>query len=167
MSMISSVVENILPNPIDLAEQVMMDRDWAFDRSTEEELVAEVVGVWCNYRIWLNWNEQVNALVCTCALDTKLPKHQRAKIYPLLAQVNERIWIGHFNLLAQDGTVVFQYSHLLHGDAAYSAEPIDQILDIAVQECERFYPAFQAVVWGGKTAEEAMGVALFDTVGEA
>jgi hypothetical protein len=37
----------------------------------------------------------------------------------------------------------------------------------AVQTCERYYPAFQFVVWAGKTAAEAMNAALFDTAGEA
>lgn len=160
--------QDILPfNPLDMAEQLIMDKDWAFDRSGEEELVAEVNGVWCNYRMWLNWHEEMNALVLTCALDTKLPKHLRPRLYPLLAKANERMWVGHFNMLPDDGVVVFQHSHLMHAETSQAPEPIDQLLDIALQECERFYPAVQAVVWGGKSAEEAMGGALFDTVGEA
>jgi len=37
----------------------------------------------------------------------------------------------------------------------------------AIQACERYYPAFQFVVWAGKSAAEAMSAAMFDTEGEA
>ena len=32
-------------NPLDLAELVIMDRDWVFDRPADSELIAEVSGV--------------------------------------------------------------------------------------------------------------------------
>ena len=35
----------------------------------------------------------------------------------------------------------------------------------AIHACERYYPAFQFVVWAGKTAAEAMSAAMFDTAG--
>ncbi|MGH6959444.1 MAG: YbjN domain-containing protein, partial [Dongiaceae bacterium] len=34
-------------------------------------------------------------------------------------------------------------------------------------ECERFFPAFQFVLWGGKSPEEALAAAMLETVGEA
>ena len=32
---------------------------------------------------------------------------------------------------------------------------------------DRFYPAFQYLVWGGKSVEEAAQAAMFETAGEA
>jgi hypothetical protein len=37
----------------------------------------------------------------------------------------------------------------------------------ALHACERYYPAFQFVVWAGKSAHEAMSAAMFETEGEA
>ncbi len=37
----------------------------------------------------------------------------------------------------------------------------------AVGECERFYPALQMVIWGGRSVEEAVQAALMETLGEA
>jgi hypothetical protein len=34
-------------------------------------------------------------------------------------------------------------------------------------ECERFFPAFQFVVWGGKEPNEALAAAMIDVEGEA
>jgi hypothetical protein len=41
------------------------------------------------------------------------------------------------------------------------------MVETALLECERFYPAFQYVIWGGKQAPDAIEAAMIDTVGEA
>jgi hypothetical protein len=41
------------------------------------------------------------------------------------------------------------------------------MVDIAITECERFYPAFQFVLWGGKTPAEALTASMLECVGEA
>jgi len=41
------------------------------------------------------------------------------------------------------------------------------LIEIAITECERFYPAFQFVIWGGKSPAEAIAAAMLETVGEA
>ena len=37
----------------------------------------------------------------------------------------------------------------------------------ALNSCERYFPAFQFVIWAGKSAREAMDSAMFETSGEA
>ena len=46
--------------------------------------------------------------------------------------------------------------------AGASVEQIEDLVDIAISECERFYPAFQLVVWGGKPADEAIAAAMIE-----
>jgi hypothetical protein len=41
------------------------------------------------------------------------------------------------------------------------------LLEFAIEAAERYYQAFQFVVWAGKSPEEAMAAASFETVGEA
>ncbi len=154
-------------NPLDIAEMVIMDRDWVFDRPADGELIAEVGGVWCNYRIWFNWQEDSGGLTLSCALDAKFPKHMLTKIHSLLALVNEKLWLGHFDICAEDASVTFRHSLLLRDGAGTTADHLRELLDIAINECNRFYPAFQSVVWGGKSAAEAIEIALFETIAEA
>ena len=44
---------------------------------------------------------------------------------------------------------------------------VKELMELAMQECERYYPSFQFVIWGGRTAEDAIASSLLDTVGEA
>ena len=154
-------------NPLDLVELVIMDRDWVFDRPAEGELIAEVGGAWCNYRIWFTWQEDSGGLTVSCALDTKFPKQMILKIYSLVAMINVKLWIGHFDICTEDSTIVFRHSLLLRDGAGTTAEHLQELLDIAISESERFFPAFQSVVWGGKTPAEAIEIALFETIAEA
>ncbi len=159
--------DSLYINPLDMAEQILIERDWVFDRPADEELITEVPGVWCNYRIWFNWQEDLRAVMFSCALDTKLPEAMHHKIYPLLAAANEKLWLGHFDLCSNDGIITFRHALLMAEGQSLSSGQLDELLDIALQECERFYPAFQSVVWANRPAKEAMSMAIFETVGEA
>ena len=163
----AQIAINDFHNPIDIAETVIMERDWAFDRTDDGELLAEANGAWCNYKIWLSWQEEVGGLSISCALDSKIQKASLPKIFHLLALVNEKIWLGNFNISSEDNSVVFRHSLMLREGAGTNAAHLQELLDTAISESERFYPAFQSVVWGGKTPKEALELALFETIGEA
>jgi hypothetical protein len=48
-----------------------------------------------------------------------------------------------------------------------SNQQCEALLTAAVDACERYFPAFQFVVWAGKSAREALDAAMFDTSGQA
>jgi hypothetical protein len=154
-------------NPLDLVELVIMDREWVFDRPDEGALIAEVHGAMCVYRIWFTWQEDSGGLAFACAFESKLPKSALSRVHSLLAMVNEKLWLGHFDISSEDLSVTFRHSLLLRGGVSTTAEHLQELLDCAIEECDRFYPALQSVVWGGRSAAEAMQIALFETVAEA
>ena len=94
-------------------------------------------------------------------------KIRQAPVYELLAAVNERLWLGHFDLGSDEEMPMFRHTVPLRGLSGASVEQLEDLVDSAFTECERFYPAFQFVIWGGKGAHEAIAAALFETVGEA
>jgi hypothetical protein len=56
---------------------------------------------------------------------------------------------------------------LVRGTRGPTGEQIQDLVETALSECERFYPAFQYVVWGGKQAPDAVAAAMIDIHGEA
>jgi len=154
-------------NPLDIAEQLFEDRDWLFDRPVDEELVAEVATSWCNYRVWLTWQPDLQVLIFSCSFDAKYSEKHRKALYPLLASVNEKLWLGHFDICSTEGTITFRHALLLRGGSGASHQQIEDLMDIAITECDRFFPAFQSVAWGGNTPQDALDIALMDPVGEA
>jgi hypothetical protein len=155
-----------LTNPIDLTEQIASINDWPFERSADDELTVAIAGTWSDYHLSLNWRDDLESLHIACAFDLKVPMSRTAEVYRLLAQINEQLWIGHFDLWAHDGVLLYRHSLMLHG-----AEPTpgqcEAMLQAALESCERYYQAFQFVVWAGKRAEDAIATAMFDTEGQA
>jgi hypothetical protein len=162
-----SIVQDRATNPLDVMEQIVSANDWVFDRRNDAEMAAEAPGKWCDYGLYFSWSTEISAMHFTCAIDLKVPEKSRAALFELLALANERLWIGHFGMDADDGMPVFRHSVLLRGTRGASAESLEDMIDIAITECERFYPAFQFVLWGGKTPADALRAAMLECVGEA
>ena len=154
-------------NPLDLMEQIVGGYDWNFDRRTDNEMAVEAPGKWCDYGLYFSWSREISAMHFTCAFDLKVPASQRRALFELLALANERLWIGHFGMDPDDGMPLFRHSVLLRGAPGASAESLEDMVDIAITECERFYPAFQFVLWGGKSPTEALEAAMLECAGEA
>lgn len=154
-------------NPLDILEQIVAANEWAFERRSDGEMAAEAPGKWCDYGLHFSWSHEISAMAFTCAFDMKVPAERREKLYELLALANDRLWIGHFGIEMEEGVPVFRHSVLLRGAPSASAESLEDMVDIALTECERFFPAFQFVLWGGKTPADALQAAMLDCVGEA
>jgi hypothetical protein len=154
-------------NPLDIMEQIISANDWACDRRSDSEMAAEAPGRWCDYGLYFCWSHEISAMHFTCAFDLKVPEKRRNALYELLALANERLWIGHFGMESEDGMPVFRHAVLLRGAPSASTESLEDMVDIAITECERFFPAFQFVLWGGKTPQDALAAAMLECVGEA
>ena len=163
----TEAVEHTATNPLDVLEQILIANDWNFERRSDGEMAAEAPGKWGNYTLFFSWAEEISAMHFSCAFEAKIPAAKRPALFELLALANERLWIGHFGLESDDGQPVFRHSVLLRGAPGASAESLEDMVDIALTECERFFPAFQFVLWGGKPAAEALDCAMLDCVGEA
>ena len=156
-----------IANPIDIVEELVSANEWAFARASDEEMLVEVVGRWASYRMHFVWQQDLSSMYFSCLLDAKIPSIKRAAASERVALINERMWLGHFEVGSEDGIPLFRHTVLLRGQGSASVEQVEDLVDIAVAECERFFPAFQFLLWGGKTPAEAVAASMLDTVGEA
>jgi len=154
-------------NPLDILEQIVAANEWDFERRSDAEMAVEAPGKWCDYALYFSWSHEISAMHFSCAFDLKVPANRRDKLFELLALANEKLWIGHFGIDTDDGMPMFRHAVLLRGAPGASAESLEDMVDIALTECERFFPAFQFVLWGGKQPAEALQAAMLDCVGEA
>jgi len=154
-------------HPVDVIEWVAASREWAFERSCEDEIAVAVAGVWADYAVSFSWLDNLEALHIGCAFDLKVPPHRRTEILALIAAINEKLVIGHFDLWQEEGAVMFRHALLLSGGVDATSQQAERMLVAALESCERFYQAFQFVIWADKSAGEALACTLFETVGEA
>ncbi len=154
-------------NPLDIAEEVVTANDWSFNRSDDDELVVELEGRWTDYHLYFLWREELGALYFSLSFDARVPASKRKDAYELLALVNEKLWVGHFDLISDDDCLVYRHTLPLRGAEGVTVEQFEDLVDAALAETERFYPAFQYLIWGGKNARESIQVAMFETIGDA
>ena len=154
-------------HPIDVVERLASLRDWIFDRIETDEMSVSVAGRWAEYHVAFTWIEDVEALHVASAFDLKVPDRRRNEVLRLVSLVNEQLWVGHFDLWNSEHVVMFRHSLVLTGGAEPTNGQCEAMLKTAVEACERYFQAFQFVIWAGKTAREALDAVLFETEGEA
>ena len=154
-------------HPLDVVERLAALHDWMFDRAEADEMSVTVSGQWAEYRVAFTWIEDVEALHVASAFDLKVPERRRSEVMQLISLVNEQLWVGHFDAWRAENVVMFRHALLLAGGAEPTPGQCEVILKAATDACERYYQAFQFVIWAGKSAREALDAVLFETEGEA
>jgi hypothetical protein len=158
--------------PIEMLEAYYAAHGWEHERS-DDEIVATVKGSWTSYELRAMWREDDSVLQFLAFPDIKVADDRRAAVYETLALVNEQLWIGHFELWSSSGILLYRNAAMVdgagdgEGQGTMSLAAAELLIESAVDECERFYPVFQFVLWGGKTPKEALAAALVETQGEA
>lgn len=155
--------------PIDMFETYFGAHGWSYERSGDEEIVANFQGSWTQYELRAVWREEDRVLQFLALPDIRVPADKRAALYETVGLINEQLWIGHFEMWASSGMLLFRHAALLdgNGESALTIEQAETLVEAAIDECERFYPVFQFVLWADKTPQEAIAAALIETQGEA
>ena len=152
--------------PVDLIEQVAHSNDWAHERQSDDELTMVVQGSWSDYHVSFNWRGDLETLHIACAFECTIPENRMNEVYRLVARINEQLWIGHFDIWEQERLIMFRQGLLLNEAIATRAQ-CDALTRAALDACERYYQAFQFVVWAGKRTRDALASAMFETEGRA
>ena len=155
--------------PIEMLEHYFGAHGWTYERNGDEEIVANFQGSWTQYELRAVWREEDRVLQFLALPDVRVPADKRAAIYETLGLINEQLWIGHFEMWASSGMLLFRHAALLDSSAepVLSIDQAEALVEAAIDECERFYPVFQFVLWADKTPQEAISAALIETQGEA
>ena len=154
-------------DPLDVVEHVLSAENLPFDRTEDGDLAFALAGDWKDYELWFAWRPEGDCLQLCCALDLRTPKGKRVGTNELLSLINQRVWLGHFEVWPEDGEIVFRHAMALpHGERPTLAQAASMI-DAAIETSDRFFPAFDFLIRGAKSPSEAIAACMFETVGEA
>lgn len=153
--------------PLDMLASYFEANGWAFRHSGEDEIAATVQGSWTQYELRAIWREEDQVLQLLALPDIRVAEEKRAALYETIGLINEQLWLGHFELWSSTGVVLFRHGALLGSNETLSLDQAQMLVEAALDECERFYPVFQFVLWGGKTPAEAIVASMIETRGEA
>jgi hypothetical protein len=159
-------------SPIDDMESFLMTTNWRFERVSSHEIVVNLKGQYCEYHITIAWLEQNDILHIAFSFSIglsseTLPMKQEYSLMKLLCLMNESMQVGHFDLWREENSIVWRHAHALSDNYPLIPTTISKIFRLALESCERHYPAFQFVLWAGHSPIDALRCVLFETVGEA
>ncbi|KQM95302.1 hypothetical protein ASE70_00800 [Sphingomonas sp. Leaf22] len=152
--------------PIDTLERYFAAHGWKHERDGDE-IVANVKGSWTEFELRAIWRGEDGVLQFLALPDIRVADERRGAIYETIGLINEQLWIGHFELWSSSGILLYRHAAMLGDEPALTIDQAELIIDAAIDECERFYPVFQFVLWGGKTPKEAIAASMIETQGEA
>ena len=154
MSLLEGIIDS-RNNPLAVVEDIAADNNWSFERSGEDEVTIVSKGDWTDYQLSFTWMTEIEALHLACAFDMKIPAPRRAEVQRLIAAINEQLWVGHFDIWTHTGMIMYRQALVLPGGITASTAQCESMLVGAIHACERYYPAFQFVVWAGKIARRS------------
>ncbi len=154
-------------HPIDIVEHIAEYNDWDFDRIADDQIAMAVEGQWRTYSITLAWSGYDETLRMICTFEMEPPEDRLAVLYEGLNAANDQCWAGAFSYWAEQKLMVYKYGLVLAGGNIASPDQIDTMISAAVLSAERYYPAFQLMVWTDKTAKDALQVAIAEAYGRA
>lgn len=153
--------------PVEMLAALFEARGWPCEIVSSDEMTGEVQGSWAKYQLRAIWRGEDNVLQFICLPDIRVSADKRAKAYELLCLVNEQMWLGHFDIWSNGDVLLYRHGALLGDDGMLSLVQAQALVETAIDDCDRFYPAFQFVLWGDKAPRDALDSALVDAAGEA
>ena len=157
----------ITMDPLEVVERVLSAENLSFDRTDDGDLAFARTGDWKDYELWFAWRPEADCLQLCLSIDMKIVPALRDSAHQLINLINQRVWLGHFEVWAEEGEIVFRHSMALpEGDRPSMAQTASMI-DAAMEAADRFHPAFDFLISAGKSPDEAMAACMFETVGQA
>ena len=153
--------------PVEMLASLCEARGWSYDYAGDDEITVEIQGSWATYQLRGIWRPEDHVLQLICLPDIRIPDDKRAPMYEVLALVNEQMWLGHFDVWSNGMVLLYRHAILLGDDGMLSLAQAQTTVEAALDECDRFYPAFQFILWGDKSPADALASALVDAAGEA
>ena len=165
-------MENLLllnkkKHPLDVIEEIIDSQSYTFKRSFQDELDLWISSSRSNFRINFNWNSKLEGIHIIVFFETKIPEYRQDEVYKLTIKINQLIWLGHFDIWSDELMPVFRYNLLLSGGLIPTDIQFNSLLRHITDTCEKFFPSFQYVIWGGNNADEAIKNSIFTTAGES
>jgi hypothetical protein len=155
-------------DPMDTVESVLgADDRFMCERAEDGDVHFSFKGQLGETVGYFSYRHELPALLFTLGFDLQAPVSRRAEAVLLAGLINENLWLGHFDVWSDDGTIIFRHAMPMIGRDEISVGEIQAMLAAALDAADRFQPAFHFLILGGMTPSDAAQAALFEVSGEA
>lgn len=154
-------------NPLDVIEALMKANQWAFERECPETLTALAEGESANICVCCVWDPETEVFEINSSFSLAIVDNREQEVDQLIKSIAPGLHLGHFERVQHEKIIMYRTNISLAGGATLNDAQAEVLFVQAVGACQKFFPAFNMVVWGARSAREAMSITLFETIGEA
>lgn len=151
---------------LDSIEAVLVSQNRPFER-LEQEIHFSASTSYTEMHGHFSIRDDKTSCALSYIFEQKVPNGRRADVHALICILNETMWLGHYEINSLEENIVWRHTISLIGRQEPEPQELAAIMAAGAEACERFYPAFNFLLWAGKSPQQAAQAALFETLGEA
>ncbi len=153
------------PNPLDNIEEILNMNDWSFSRISDNELTVTLTGKYCDYNLIFLWQPDMKGIQINILYGLALSVSNEYEAAKTLMKMNENTWLGHFEISSDTSIPSYRYTALIDSQNKHSYQQLENIIDIALAQCEGNYAAFSLLSDDNITDDKTLPLALMETKG--
>jgi hypothetical protein len=154
-------------NPIDITETFATKMDLNFSRIDDNEISILLRSDHPEYVLSVIFRTDCEIIYFACDVNLSVPKNKRLAITDAMAKANERIWVGHFDLISTGSRIVYSLTIPFASSFLIDEEVVESIIQLVMDECNRFYHYFAIIIESKKLPELSLNALFLETAGEA
>ena len=135
--------------PLDQVEAILHANQWQFTRLSADELCMDLQGEHSDYAVFFLWDEALDSLQICVQMDVDVRAVPKAQLFESVMKVNDKLWLGHFDVPAQSFKPSLRYTALLKGDEDHNIAQIEDALNALLLQSEQYSVVFKADVSSG------------------
>jgi len=151
-------------NLLDMAEDVLKNRDLNFSRIDENEIIASLSE---HYTLSIVLRPDYELLHFSNDLNLVCPDDKLAVLEDSIIKANERIWMGHFDLLSSGNRIVYSFTLPFVFSLLFDESNFESLIDLVYTESDRFFHYFNMIISGKDIPNFSISSLFQDSAGEA
>jgi hypothetical protein len=155
-------------NLIDVTETLASKTALYFRRVDDNELFIQLKSGKLEYNLSVILKQDYEMLYFSNDLNLKnIPKEKHLAVVDAIAKANERIWVGHFDLISTDNRIVFSLTIPCISSFFADENVIESIIQLVIDECDRFYHYFSMIIENRESIDSSINSLFLESAGEA
>jgi hypothetical protein len=158
---------NLEINPIDITETFATKMDLNFSRVDDNEISILLKEDYPQYVLSVVLKADCEIMCFSCDIGLSVPGNRRLAVVDAMAKANERIWVGHFDLISTDSRIVYSLTIPFVSSFLMDEEMLESMVQLITDECNRFYHYFAIMIESKKCPDITLGALFLEEAGEA
>ncbi|MDR1982583.1 MAG: YbjN domain-containing protein [Holosporaceae bacterium] len=154
-------------NPIDITENLATKMNLNFSRIDDNEISIQLKTETPEYILSVILKSDYEIIYFSCDMNLYVTKEKYNAIVDAIVKANERIWVGHFDLISTSNRIVYSLTIPFVSSFFADEEVMESIIQLIMDECNRFYNYFSLIIENAELSNLSINTLFLESAGEA